>query len=50
MHSASNAFTKSWRDRGYRRVLAEVSGTNHLEMIAGMFSTKSREVKAESIL
>ena len=35
--------------RGYRRVLAEVSGT-HLEMIAGMFSTKSREVKVESIL
>ena len=50
LHSTSNAFTKSWRGRGYRRALAEVSGTNHVAMIACMFSTKSRKVKAESIL
>ena len=50
LHSTSNAFTKSWRGGGYRRGLAEVSGTNHVEMIACMFSTKPRKVKAESIL
>ena len=50
LHSTSNAFTKSWRGGGYRRGLAEVSGTNHVEMIACMFSTKSRKVEAESIL
>jgi len=50
LHSTSNAFTKSWRGGGYRRGLAEVSGTNHVEMIACMFSTKPRKVEAEIIL
>jgi len=50
LHSTSNAFTKSWRGRGNRRALAEVSGTKYEAMIACMFSTKSRKVKAESIL
>jgi hypothetical protein len=50
LHSASNAFTRSWRGRGYRRVLAEVSGTNNREMIACMFSTKFRKVTAERML
>jgi hypothetical protein len=50
LHSDEQLIRKSWRGRGYRRALAEVSGTKFVAMIACMFSTKPRKVKAESIL